>query len=79
MTPLEEAEIAANLATLTAEVKGCREDIREIKNKQVTQKEFEPIKKIVWGVVTAIVLGVLGLVLKSVGIVGTAVNLFQGS
>jgi len=79
MTPLEEAEIAANLATLTAEVKGCREDIREIKNEQVTQKEFEPIKKIVWGVVTAIVLGVLGLVLKSVGIVGTAVNLFQGS
>jgi len=61
-------EIAlAVIQTDVSYIKKELDDIKElVKEKYVTKEEFEPIKKIVYGLVSLILLGVAGAILKIV-------------
>lgn len=60
------------LAVMANDIAYIKDEVKDIKQKlegqYVTQDEFEPIKKIVYGLVTliltAVVMGLIGLVLK---------------
>ena len=60
----------ADFAVLASDVKNIKEDVIEIKalvkNDYVTKTEFEPIKKLVYGIVTLILTGVIVALLSLV-------------
>ena len=56
-------KISTHVAVLNSEMGGVQEEIRDIKNGYVTKTTFIPIQKIVYGMVGAILLAVVGAVL----------------
>lgn len=60
-------DITTDVAVLLSKVGGIEEDVREIKGKlerdYVTQDQFEPIKKIVYGLVSIVLTSVVGAIL----------------
>ena len=65
-------EEQTNIAVLATDIKYIRQDIQEIKEQLkdhfVTEEEFEPVRKLVYGLVAVILMGVggaiLGLIIK---------------
>ena len=58
----------AELAVMANDIKYIRESIQGIKDCMVTQKEFQPFRQIIYGIVglvlTAVGAGILALVIK---------------
>ena len=59
-----------NIDVIANDISYIKRDVAEIKTKleadYVTRQEFEPIKKIVYGMITIILTGVLGAILTLV-------------
>lgn len=53
-----------SIAVINSNIVDIKEDLRDIKNKleadYVTRQEFDPVKKIVYGLVSVILLAVVG-------------------
>jgi len=56
-----------DFAVMSTNIENIGDDVKEIKNAlkedYVTKTEFEPVKKIVYGVVSIILLGVVGAII----------------
>ena len=66
-----------SIAEMTDKINKIEDDLSEIKNKfvqkdelkeYVSKSEFEPVRKVVWGVCGIVGLSVLGLLLKLMGL-----------
>jgi hypothetical protein len=59
-----------DLALMSQSIEYIKTDIREIKSKMeadyITREEFDPIKKIVYGLVTLLLTGLVGALMKLV-------------
>jgi len=59
-----------DLAVIATDVSYIKRDVAEIKNKleadYVTRQEFDPIKKVIYGLVTLILTGVVGAIISLV-------------
>lgn len=57
----------SDLAVMANDIKYIREDILDIKrkleNEYITRQEFDPVKKIVYGIIGVVLTGVLGSLL----------------
>ena len=60
------SDIKSHVAVLNEEMGGVKLSINEIKDEYVNQKEFSPVKKIVYGAVGTILLTVLAALLALV-------------
>lgn len=67
---MSEKTIETKVEVMLTELRIAKEDIREIKEamkqEYISRQEFEPIKKIVYGLVSVILLGVIGALIKVV-------------
>ena len=67
---LNDQDVKEMLARMDERTKNTQEDIAEIKarlsDKYVTVEAFEPVRRVVFGLVAALVLGVVGALLKLV-------------
>lgn len=65
-----EDNLQVDLAVIANDIQYIKTDVGEIKEKMeknyVTREEFDPIKKIVYGIVSVILLAVIGAVIKLV-------------
>jgi hypothetical protein len=74
MTPREvqdeSTENAVNLAIIATDIKYIKQEVRDISDRldkdYVTQDEFDPVKRIVYGMVSVVLLAVLGAVVALV-------------
>lgn len=60
-------EIKVSMAIMAKDVEFIKNEVTDIKSKleghYVTKEEFDPVKKIVYGIITAVLLAVLGALL----------------
>jgi hypothetical protein len=63
---LDITQMTVDLAVILSEINYIKSDVKDIKikleNDYVTQDQFEPVKKIVYGLVSVILLAVIGAV-----------------
>ena len=64
------SEDQTEIALIAQDIKYIKDDVQEIKGKleknYITREEFDPIKKIVYGIVGLVLTGVLGALLALV-------------
>lgn len=63
MTPEQKDDISTHIFYIRKDLDEIKESMKVLKSDFVTKIEFEPIKKIVWGLVTAVGLAVVGAIM----------------
>jgi len=70
MTPTTNESQDTQIAVMATDIKYLIREVGEIKKKleadYVTRQEFEPIKKFVYGLITIVLVGVIGAILTLV-------------
>jgi hypothetical protein len=67
---MQNSSLEARIEVAIEQIRQLRVDVNEVKNKldanYVTKDEFDPIKKLVYGVVSIVLVGVMGALLALV-------------
>jgi len=65
---MKEKNNKVDLALMANDIKYIQKDIADIKNKMeddyITREEFDPVKKIVYGIITLLLTGLVGALLR---------------
>lgn len=60
------ATLSANTANMASDINDIKGDIKDLKNNYVTKDRFDPIEKVVYGLVALILIAVVGTVITLV-------------
>ena len=63
-TAVQLATLTANTTTMSKDINDIKVDIKELKGQYVTMDQFTPIRNLVYGFVTLILIAVLGAIIS---------------